>query len=266
MEFQLRTFAGKRVCPLGLSATYRPGRKTIHAALDAGVNLFFCFGFDGQMTSALRGILPGRREDYVVVTGAYHLIWTSLNLRRALEKRLRQLRTDYIDAFLLLGIPRRRHFTGRMRDEIAQLRADSRVRPVGVSTHDRGLAADLAATGVVDTLMIRYNAAHPGAECDVFPHLDGRRTDVLSYTATCWTRLIRRGRGWPGGEAIPTAAQCYRFALTNPQVNACLTAPANPRQFRENIEALRTGPLAEDEMDLMRRYGDYLQRRGGWFM
>ena len=34
--------------------------------------------------------------------------------------------------------------------------------------------------------MIRYNAAHPGAERDIFPHLEARRPAVVAYTATSW--------------------------------------------------------------------------------
>ena len=195
------------------------------------MNLFFCFGLDTQMLSVLRDVLPSRRSDYVVVTGAYHLLWTSLNMRRTLEKRLRQLNTDYLDSFLLLGVPRRRHFTQRMRDELAEIRDDPRVCTAGISTHDRVLAGELARTGEASALMIRYNAAHPGAEQDIFPHLDPHRPDVLAYTATRWGGLLRRPRGWPRTEAVATAAQCYRFVLSNLSVNACLTAPSNERQL-----------------------------------
>ena len=45
---------GLRVFRLGLSATYRPGRETVLRAVDAGVNYFFCYGFDSQMTKTLR--------------------------------------------------------------------------------------------------------------------------------------------------------------------------------------------------------------------
>ncbi len=266
MEFRESIFAGKRVCRLGLSATYRPGREAVHAALDAGVNLFFCFGFDNQMTSVLRRELPRRRDDLVVVTGAYHLLWTSLNLRRTLEKRLRQLNTDYIDSFLLLGVPRRRHFTPRMRDELAELRNDPRVGGVGISTHDRSLAAEMARNGEADVLMVRYNAAHTGAEKEIFPCLEQHHPNVLSYTATRWTQLLRRPRGWPAGDFIPSAAQCYRFVLSNPCVNACLTAPTNTGQFRENVRSLSDGPLTDDEMAQMRRFGQFIHDRQSWFM
>ena len=88
---------GTPVCRIGLSATYRPGRQTVFKALDEGLNYFLFFGFDNHMTSVLREAVPARRDQYVLATGAYNYIWGHQNLRRTLERRLRQMRTDYID-------------------------------------------------------------------------------------------------------------------------------------------------------------------------
>lgn len=252
------------VCRLGLSASYRPGRETIHKALSAGVNYFFCYGFDTQMTSVLRDLPRSDRERIVIATGAYNYIWTRQNLRRTLEKRLRQLRTDYLDVFQFLGVMRPAQFDGRVRDELAALREDPRVRAVGISCHDRVFAGWLAAQGYLDALMIRYNAAHRGAEREIFPHLAAHQPGVISYTATRWTALLRRPRGWAG--RIPDASLCYRFALSNPLVDVCLTAPGNLKHFEENLSALRKGPLAEDEMSFMRAFGDAVHASQSWFM
>jgi aryl-alcohol dehydrogenase-like predicted oxidoreductase len=59
---------------------------------------------------------------------------------------------------------------------------------------------------------------------------------------------------------------CYRFVLSNPQVNVCLTAPRNMKQLEENIAAVRQGPLPEDEMAFMREFGDAVYRQYKWFM
>ena len=74
---------------LGLSATNRPGKKTIHRAIDAGVNYFFAYGFDRQMVTTLRDLFQREREKYVISTGAYNLLISHQSLRRTLEKRLR---------------------------------------------------------------------------------------------------------------------------------------------------------------------------------
>ena len=52
--------------------------------------------------------------------------------------------------------------------------ATAAVRRLGITTHQRPLAAEAARSGKLDLLMIRYNAAHRGAETEVFP-ADRRR-------------------------------------------------------------------------------------------
>lgn len=251
---------------LGLAASYRPGRRVVHQAIDEGINYFFCYGFDTQMIAVLREALPRAREKYVVATGAYNFIWGAQDLRRTLEKRLRQLRTDYIDVFEFLGVMKPAEFTPRVQAQLEELRHDPRVRAVAISCHDRKFAARLAAEGTLDAIMIRYNAAHRGAERDIFPHLPDPRPGVISYTATRWRRLLQRPRGWPKDAPVPTAGMCYRFALSNPNVDVCLTAPSNADQFARNLAEVRRGPLDEDEMRFMREFGDAVYRRGQWFM
>jgi aryl-alcohol dehydrogenase-like predicted oxidoreductase len=254
------------VCRLGLSASYWPGQRAIHTALDEGLNFFFLYGFDRQMVRVLRDVLPGRRDRCVVATGAYNLIWGHPNVRRTLEKRLRQLRTDYIDVFLLLGVMKEKQFTERAQEDLRQLRDEGKVRWIGVSTHDRKFAGRLMGEGIFNAIMMRYNAAHRGAEQDIFPHLERHNPGVISYTATRWSYLARRPRSWPKDKRIPTAGMCYRFVLSNPHVDVCLTAPSQVRQLTENIAALRDGPLDADEMEFMRTFGDVVHHTKRWFM
>ena len=251
---------------LGLSASYWPGERVVERAIDEGLGYFFCYGFDWQMLRVLRRLSPARRERVAIGTGAYNFVWTAQNLEKTLAKRLRQLRTEYIDVFHFLGVLKPKHLTPRVLDQIARLRGDPRVRAVSISCHDRKLAGRLAADGTLDCLMIRYNAAHRGAEAEIFPRLDARDPGVVSYTATRWSFLTRRTKGWPKGGPIPSAGQCYRFVLTNPYVDVCLTAPRSEREFAENLAAVRQGPLPEDEMQFMRDYGDAVHRAAGWFM
>lgn len=257
---------GWSVHRLGLSASYRPGKKTIHKAIDEGLNYFFCFGIDSHMIRVLRDTMKGKREKYIISTGAYNLIWGHPNIRRTLERRLRQLRTDYIDVFNFLGVTRAKQFTTGVKEELCRLREEGKVRAIGISTHDRKFAGQLAAEGILDALMVRYNAAHRGAENDVFPYLSQHNPGIVSFTATRWRYLLRRSRRWPEDSPVPTPGLCYRFVLSNPHVHICLTAPANVKQLEENITALREGPLSADEMDFMCRFGDAVHQTKKWFM
>ena len=267
-DFQHSTLGrtGERVLRLGLSASYRPGTETIRHAFEEGVNFFFGYGFDRQLTTDLRPMLQSHRERVILATGAYNYIFGHSNIRKICEKRLRQFRTDYIDVFMFLGIMKEREFPARVLEEMCRLREEGKARWLGVSTHDRTLAGRLAEAGVLDVLMIRYNAAHRGAETDIFPHLQRHDPGLVSYTATRWTALLRRPRGWPRDEQIPTAGQAYRFVLSNPHVDVCLTAPRSKRELQENLAALRQGPLSDEEMSLMRHFGDAVHARRKWFM
>ena len=257
---------GTPVCRIGLSASYRPGRETVFKALDEGLNYFLYFGFDTHMTSVLRETLIGRRDHYVLATGAYNYIWGHQNLRKTLEGRLRQMRTDYIDVFHFLGVTRRAHFTPQVRDELQAVRESGLVRGVSISTHDRKFAAELAGEGTLDAMMIRYNAAHVGAETDIFPHLPETDPAVIGFTATRWTSLLRAPKGYPKSGRVPTAGLCYRFVLSNPAVHVCLMAPGNLKEFRENLAEVRKGPLTEEEMKFMRNFGDIVYGRKQYFM
>jgi len=256
---------GSRVFRLGLSGTYRPGKQALHRAIDAGVNYFFLYGFDTQTIGTLRE-LRGSREKFVIAAGAYNLIWTRQNFRRTLEKRLRQLQSDYIDVFHFLGVMKPGQFSEPLIEELQRLKQDGRVRGVAMSCHDRKFAGELAARGALDVLMIRYNAAHRGAEQDIFPRLANHHPGVVSYTATRWSFLLRRPRGWPKDGRIPTAPMCYRFVLSNPHVDVCLSAPSNQRQLEENLAAIRQGPLSGEEMQFMREFGDAVHEANKYFM
>ncbi len=264
----LRPFGrtGLQVSPLGLSASYRPGKHAIQTAAEEGINLYFAFGIDTQMVAGLRAILPARREQLVLATGAYNYIWWAQDVRKTFEKRLRQFRTDYIDIFLFLGVMKPGEFPQKVRDELLKLKEEGKVRAIGLSCHNRLFLGDLAESGEMDALMLRYNAAHRGAEQEIFPHLAAHNPGVISYTATRWSYLVRRPKSLPRDARVPTAGECYRFVLSNPHVHTVLTAPRSERELRENIAAVRQGPLGEEDLAFMRTFGDVVHNQKKWFI
>lgn len=245
-----------KVHRLGLAGTYWPGKKTIYHAIDCGLNYFFLFNIDRQMVKVLRDVCQREREKYIISTGAYNLLVGYTNLRKSLENRLKMLRTDYIDIFMFLGITKEKHFPQKAQDELLQLREEGKVKFIGISCHDRKFAGELAAEGAIDVFMIRYNAAHRGAEQDIFPYLQNHNPGLVSYTATRWRYLLRRPPKWEKDKPVPTAGMCYRFVLSNPYVHVCLTAPSNYKQFTNNIAEVEKGPLNDEEMSFMQEFGD----------
>jgi aryl-alcohol dehydrogenase-like predicted oxidoreductase len=135
-----------------------------------------------------------------------------------------------------------------------------------MSCHDRTFVGKLASQGSLDVMMMRYNAAHRGAERDIFPYLAKHNPGIISYTATRWTGLLRRPKGWPKDGRIPDAGMCYRFVLSNPNVHVCLTAPMNEKQLVQNVGALKLGMLNEEELQFMQQFGDAVYQHHKWFM
>ena len=84
---------------------------------------------------------------------------------------------------------------------------------------------------------------------------------MTTYTATRWKQLLLENR-MPAGESPLRASDCYRFALSHPSVDLCLTGPANAEQMDEALSALDKGPLSGEEMERVRRIGDFVYGSG----
>jgi aryl-alcohol dehydrogenase-like predicted oxidoreductase len=255
MDFRYREVAalgGRRVFRLGLATNYGVEEAGVRAALDRGVNYLFYTWRSGSMRSPLREAL-GRRRDQVVVATLPLIGYFGGSVRRSAERALKHLGTDYLDVFQLGWLGVTSAWTDATVKELVHLKETGKVRAIGISIHDRERAGRLAADSPLDVLMIRYNAAHPGAERDIFPHLERRRPMVVAYTATRWRKLLKRPRGWQG--PVMSAGDCYRFCLTSPHVDVVLTGPASAAELDENLAALDKGPLSDDETRWMREFG-----------
>jgi predicted aldo/keto reductase-like oxidoreductase len=135
------------------------------------------------------------------------------------------------------------------------------VRFLGLSGHNRKLFPELYKDGIFDVFHMRYNAAHRGAETETFPFLTGEdRPGVVNFTSTAWGKLLN-SRKMPRGEEAPTAVECYRFVLSNPAVDVCMTGPRTIDEMRQNLAILEQGPMTDDELSRMRRIGDHVHGR-----
>jgi len=252
--FTARTLGrvNKKVHRLGLAPSYGIDVNGFSAALERGLNFVFWQRNLRPLRERLREALRKDRERYVVSTGV-GFVFTAGRVRRTAERMLKVLGTDYLDIFQLYWLGKMAAWTKGTVEELVKLREEGKVRAIGVSIHDRPRAGKLAEDSPLDTLMIRYNAAHPGAERDIFPHLAARKPSVVAYTATSWRKLLKAPSGWTG--PAMSAGDCYRFCLSNPNVDVVLCAPATQRELEENLAALDRGPLTADEEKWMRDYG-----------
>jgi aryl-alcohol dehydrogenase-like predicted oxidoreductase len=178
----------------------------------------------------------------------------------SLERALRSLKFSYADV-LLLGLWNHQ-VPERILDAVRRLRDRGLIKHIAISTHHRPLAKELAADLDISVVHVRYNAVHTGAERDIFPHLPppANRPGMVAFTATSWRQLLDPKRV-PAGERVPTAMDCYRFVLSNPAVDVCMTGPSTEEHANQALKALEMGPMSEEELAWMRRVGEAIHKR-----
>jgi predicted aldo/keto reductase-like oxidoreductase len=246
---------GKTVHRLGLATNYGIDEDGVRVAMDRGVNLFLWTSRGKSSRSPMRSAIKNKR-DSVAIVGFAKAGWFGWGVRSGAESLLKELGTDYLDVYLLGWLGVGAAWTNTTERELVHLRESGKVKAIGVSIHDRPRAGKLAEKSPLDLLMIRYNAAHPGAEREIFPHVTDHAPSILAYTATSWRKLLKRPSGWDG--SVMTAGDCYRFQLSNPHVDVALTGPASRAELEQNLDAVERGPLSEEEARWMRDFGKHV--------
>ncbi len=253
---------GLAVSRLCIGASYgAPAAALERAYHEGGVNFFYWGAIRRRsMRDAIRNLVRHQRDRIVVALQSYdHLGYL---METFLNRGLRALLIERADILILGGY--NRVPSKRVIDEAVRLRDKGVVRYLALSGHNRALFGELAQRDdlPIDVYMIRYNAAHRGAERDVFPHLPREnRPGIMAFTATRWGSLLKAKR-MPPGERPLTSSECYRFVLTSPYVDVCQTGPRNEGEVDDALVTLDGGPLTEAEMARVCRIGDYVYRIG----
>lgn len=175
------------------------------------------------------------------------------------NKGLKALGIDTADV-LLLGWHNKPP-SHRILERAQAMREKGMFRFLGISGHNRRLFPGLDKDKHFNLFHIRYNAVHRGAENEVFAQIiDTDRPGLVTYTATRWGDLLNP-RKMPPGERPLRGADCYRFVLTNPSVDVCMTGPKNTEEMREALAALELGQLNDKEMIRIKRIGDFIHAK-----
>lgn len=232
-------------------------------AFERGVNYWYHGSLRGRgMTSAIRTIdAKGRRAELVVVLQSYSR-WAWV-LERTFMRGLRSLGLTYVDV-LLLGLFNSSP-PAAIVERALRLREVGLVRHIAISAHRRTAFAEFESKGLYDVFHIRYSAAHPGADMDVFPKLPGaKRPGIVAYTATRWGQLLDPQR-MPDGQPPLRGRDCYRFVLSNSQFDVCMTGPRNGTELGEALATLDEGPLSPEEMTRVKMIGQFVRAQRSFY-
>src|SRR6202171_833222 len=170
--------------------------RTIHAALDQGINLIDTAPIYGQGRSeeivgqALHKY--GRRESVVMATkwdidgtkGRIERSSTRQRILQEFEDSLRRLQTDYIDIYQV-------HWPDPLvpvEETAATLRElyeRGQIRAIGVSNHSPEEMERFKSVAPLHTIQPPYNLFEREIERDVLPYAFGRGITALTYGALC---------------------------------------------------------------------------------
>jgi aryl-alcohol dehydrogenase-like predicted oxidoreductase len=270
------TAFGRPVCRLGLASrgTCALTPEDVFYALERGVNFLNWPGLAegpsaGDAISMAVASLGADRQSVFVCAqfGARN----AADAAEELQSALATLGTDYMDVLTFYYVEREDEWAEITSADgaltyLQHAKRDGMVRKIGVTSHQRKLAARMAASGLLDLVMIRYNAAHRGAERDVFPVTEQLGLPVITYTGLRWGALLRPTRDDPPGFSVPRAPAWYRFVLQHPAVAVTLAAPETRAELEEDLRVLETaGPLGDEEYAALAAHGERVRRNAGRF-
>jgi aryl-alcohol dehydrogenase-like predicted oxidoreductase len=247
---------GLSVGRLGVSASYGAPAEAFEEAFERGCNYFYWGSMRTKaMGQAIRNLVAkGKREEMVLVLQSYSR--SAAFMEHKFIKGLKALGAESADV-LLLGWYNHPP-SPRLLERAEKMRERGLFRVLALSGHNRPFFPEIAKDARFGHFHVRYNAAHRGAERDIFDVLPAEgRPGIVTFTTTRWGDLLK-AKKMPPGESPLSGADCYRFALSHPAVDMVMSGPADLAQMREALRALDLGPLSPEEMERARRIGAYV--------
>ena len=236
-----------RVCRLGLALRGNTAlmAEDVAVAVERGVNFLNWpgLGHESGLTAYLRALGKDREKVFVA---AQFMARTADEAKREWDGMREALQTEYLDVLTYYYVESEAEWKqiigpGGAAGVLEKARENGEVKVLGLTSHQRDLAAKWIDTDHLDALMIRYNAAHLGAERDVFPVAGRLEKPVVVYAVLRWGDLLRPTPEDPPGFSPPSATDAYRFALCHPSVTVALMAPDGRAELEANLTLLTEG-------------------------
>jgi hypothetical protein len=248
--------SGLRVSPFCLGLVADP--EIVVAAFDAGLNFFFVsadmhWPLYEPVREGLRRLLArgsAVREQLVVAVVSY-VTQPEFCYAPFYEVLEALPGLGHVDLGVIGG-----SYASDFMTRLAQYeRRPAGMRAIAASFHQREAAATAISHGLLDLAFVRYNAAHAGAEHDLFPRVAAeRRTKLFNFKSV--SGYVPGARldelGLPPGKWRPEPHDHYRFALRRPELDGVLCALDSVAQI-DALSKLLAGPeLTEDEAEYLK--------------
>jgi len=248
--------SGLRVSPFCLGLVSSP--EIVVAAFDAGLNFFFVSAdmhwplYEPVREGIRRLLARGKAVRDELVVAAVSYVTQPEFCYAPFEEVLDELPgLGHLDVGVIGG-----SYASDFMTRLAQYeRRPAGMRSIGASFHQREAAATAVAHELVDIAFVRYNAAHAGAELDLFPRVPAeRRVKLFNFKSV--SGYVPPARldelGLPAGKWRPEPQDHYRFALRRPELDGVLCALDAVPQISALSDLLAGPPLTEDEAEYLK--------------
>lgn len=292
MEYRTLGRTGIRVSTIALGCegfmhkTAEEVKADFDFAIENGINFVDIYSSNPDLRSHIGFALEGRRENFVI-QGHLCTTWENDQYLRtrnpqktiaSFEALLKQLRTDYLDIGMIHYVDAEKDFHtvfDHETIEIAQrLKAEGKIRAIGMSSHNPTVASMAVKTGLIDVVLFSINPCY-----DLLP--PNEDVDTLwaeeSYTNALqnidpvreqfYTLCEREGVGidvmkvYGGGDLLNkenspfgramTPVQAIEYALTRPGVAAVMVGCKNREEIAKAVAWSHATPQERDYTAVM---------------
>src|SRR5574344_10219 len=249
--------------------------------MDKGVNFVDMYSPEPSLRKAIGNAFNGRRDKFVLqshlcsvyIDGQYQRTRNLKLVKSGFEQMLREIGTDYIDVGMIHYVDSlkdwKRVNDNGILDYAKQLKAEGKIRVIGMSSHNPEVAIEAVKSGDISVLMFSINPCYdmqPAGE-DVeklwadesyehkLKNQDSQRKELYEL---CESRGVGIDvmKAYGGGDILDekmspfgrafTPVQCISYSLTRPAVSAVMLGC---KTIKEWDEALAYVTSAEDERD-----------------
>ena len=180
----------------------REAAEIVARALDSGVNYFdTAEGYnEGRSEAALGRALAGRRHEAIIGTKVSPNNTAPATLRQHCEASLRRLDTDTIDIYMVHW-PITDHPVADAFATLADLRAEGKIRAIGISNFGPTQLQEAVATGVpLEVNQLGYSLLNRTIEFEILPACQQYGIGVAAYMPLMQGLLSGR---WRSADEIP---------------------------------------------------------------
>jgi aryl-alcohol dehydrogenase-like predicted oxidoreductase len=235
--------------------------RTIHAALDAGINYIDTApGYGNGHSETITGeATRDRRSQFHLATKVGYRDATPEQIGESVEQSLLRLRTDVIDVIQFHGgmytdddVQAIVH--GGLYDALARCRDEGKIRFIGFTVEEPWTAKPLIATGLFDVVQVRYNLIYQSAALHVLseasdadmgvavmrPMTSGILQRLVTYLAPQWH------------EAHDLYDVALKFVLSDSRVHIANVGMRWPAEVEKNVALASSFQPPFDMVDLPR--------------